>query len=150
MKIADSFRDHLNWERIGTRLADSSQTSNFTTVRFVCSHSVAKPVHLLCNVIMNTWQRKAFNCADSACTGKFASVTRPLYQFFGVGPGDKANYEAHKHTRFQGTHPYWWLGENFQDISVFSCKLFKIVCILSCDEISVPGQPAADKHWVML
>ena len=28
--------------------------------------------------------------ADTAHTGIFASVTRPLSQFFGVGPGDEA------------------------------------------------------------
>ena len=29
--------------------------------------------------------------ADIAHTGIFASVTRPLSRFFGVGPGDKAS-----------------------------------------------------------
>jgi len=60
--------------------------------RILCSRSVARSVHLLCNAIVNklviytTLSHKAHvgtYYADSAHTGNFASVTRPFPDFLG-------------------------------------------------------------------
>ena len=56
------------------------------------------PLSRVKNLVIGKWTNVIpllqTKTADTAHTGIFASDTRPLSRFFGVGPGDKAKLET--------------------------------------------------------